>query len=94
MPSYRIIQASLATLTPRLKSPSHYPILELEAPMFFSTKILKPDVPPKRCRPKLPSLWRWITRLFFPARHSLSIGNAITEQGSSSKWKVFRRHRP
>ena len=62
--------------------------------MFSSGKILKPDVPPKRCRPKLRLLRSWITRLFFPARHLLSIGNAIAEQSSPSKRKIFRRNCP
>ena len=62
--------------------------------MFSSGKILKPDVPPKRCRLKLRLLRSWITRLFFPARHFLPIRNAIAEQGSPSKRKVFWRNRP
>ena len=61
--------------------------------MLSSGKILKPDVPPKRCRPKFRLLRSWMTRLFFPARHLLPIGNAIAEQGSPSKRKVFRRNR-
>ena len=62
--------------------------------MFSSPRILKPDVPPKRCQPKFRILRSWLGRLFFPARHFLPIGNAISEQGSSSKRKVFRRNRP
>jgi hypothetical protein len=62
--------------------------------MFSSGKILKPDVPPKRRRPKLQILRNWITHLFFPARHLLPIGNTIAEQSSPSKRKVFRRNCP
>ena len=50
--------------------------------MLSLGKIPKPDVPPKRCRPKFRLLRSWITRLLFPARHLLPIGDAIAEQGS------------
>jgi hypothetical protein len=62
--------------------------------MFSSGKILKPDVPPKHRSPKLRFLRNWITHLFFPARHLLPIGNAIAEQSSPSKRKIFGRNRP
>jgi hypothetical protein len=61
--------------------------------MFSSHKILKPDVPPKR-RKTAPGFFGRLFRLlpFFPPRHLLPIGNAITEERSAPERKVFRRN--
>ena len=59
--------------------------------MFSSRKILKPDVPPKRRTFRLRFFHTWIKLPLFPARHLLSIGNSITEQGPTAKLKANRR---
>jgi hypothetical protein len=59
--------------------------------MFSARKILKPDVPPKRHTFKLQFLRAWLKLPFFPARHFLSVRNAISEKGPTAERKIFRR---
>jgi hypothetical protein len=60
---------------------------------FLSVKILKPDVPPKRCKAYVQLLNAWVRLRSLPAWYLLALRHTVAKQCAAAERKVPWRPR-